>query len=430
MKKFFILIVTVFFTSAMCFAQGKVVEKSGKQPKWVNGIEKDYLIVVASGGDIQTAQQNALTMVKEQIVLSVAENVKSTTELKREESSYNNNISNFLETFASTTTSQSGKVPFLQGISISKVEEYYWEKIRRDDKSIYYSYHLKYPFPNIELHKLVSEYKKRDNELTSQLEDLLAQVDKVESVEEIEKNIAELKTLQDYFMDGRVDQCKLGITRYQELLKSIELVELAGDLGELRYYLRLGDKKISTAKKPQTKSECARVMSTINEKDAVKIKYNYENCYEDPENNILVKYRIAGKEISKNFYFDVAQNKASIFVSDPFHFKVNQSSGESVSSCTVDITLISKYEGPFTVDKVVLEWSGEAPVIIEGIGQSYKGKGNHSLKLNISQPIKIQATSSLGKKVSLMSGYIYYKSDATGEVKTYRIYNHAYTTDW
>lgn len=429
MRRLAILLVTFFLATASCFAQ-KVVEKSGKQPKWVNGLEKNYIIVVASGDDIQTAQQNALTMVKEQIVLSVAENVKSTTELKREESSYNNSINNFLETFASTTTSQSGKVPFLQGISISKVEEFYWEKVKRADKLFYYSYHLKYPFPNIELQKLVSEFKQRDREFTSQLEDLLSQVDKVSSVEDIEKNIAEIKTLQDYFMDARQDQCKLGITRYQELLKAIELVEQESNLGELRYYLRLGERVITTTKKPQTKSECARIMSTINGKDGVTVRYNYENCYEDPENNILVKYRIAGKEISKNFYFDVAENKASIFMSDPLRFVSAQKESDVINGCTVDLSLVSKYDSPFTVEKVVLEWAGEAPITIEGIGQSFKGRGNHALKLDISQPINISSTSTLGKRIALMSGYVYFKSDVTGEVKTYRIYNHSYTTNW
>lgn len=411
-------------------AQDKVLEKSGKQPKWVNGLVKDYIIVVASGDDIQTAQQNALTMVKEQIVLSVAENVKSTTELKRSEVSYNDKVNNFLETFASTTTSQSGKVPFLQGISLSKVEEFYWEKLRRADKSVYFTYHLKYPFPNIELHKLVSEFKQRDRELTKQLEDMLAQVETVTSIEDIEKNIGELKILQDYFMDGRVDQCKLGINTYLELLKSVELVELESNLGELKYYLRIGERTITTSKKPQTKSECARVLSTINGKEGVTVKYNYENCYEDPENNIQVKYRIAGKEISKNFYFDVASNKASIFVTDPIHFVATKTDGDAVGAFDMDITLKSKYDSPFTVQKIVIELEGQAPILIEGLSSGFKGKGNHTLKLNVEQLLSVENTSSKGKKISLLSGYIHFKSDATGEVRSYRIYNHSYTTSW
>lgn len=430
MKKFLLLFVAVACLVGQSLSQDKVLDKSSKKPKWINGIEKDYIIVSGSGPDEQTAQQSALTMIKERIVSSVAENVKSTSEIKKEEANYNNNVNIFLEKFASSTTTQSGKVPFLQGISLSKVEAFYWEKLQRKDKSVYVNYHLKYPFPDFELKKLVSDFKMRDNELTRQMEDLLAQVETVESVEQIEKNIAELKSLTEYFMDGRVDQCNLGITRYRSLLKSIELVELESNLGELKYYLRLGNRAISTVKKPTTKSECARITSTVNNKDNVVIKYDYDNCYEDPENNILVRYRFGNEDVQKPFYFDIAVNKASIFVSDPFHFTTTSKDEENVNGAVLDLTVRSKYDAAFTIEKVVIEWKGLTPVIIDGIGQSFQGKGNHNLKLNINQAVKIKETSSTGKTLSLLSGYIHYRSNVTGELKTFRIYNHSYTTDW
>lgn len=249
MKKYILLVVAIIASAGISLSQDKIVEKSGKQPKWVNDLERDFIIAVGSGATSNDAQQNAITMVKERIVSSVAENVKSKSELKREDANYNNNISVFLEKFASQTTTESGKVPFLQGISLSKVSEFYWEKLQRKDKSVYFNYHIKYPFSESEMEKLVTEYKTRDLELTKQLEDLVAQAETVESVEQIEKNIGELKVLIDYFMDGRKNQAELGITRYRSLLSSIELVEVESNLGELKYSLRLGTRTISTVKK-------------------------------------------------------------------------------------------------------------------------------------------------------------------------------------
>ncbi len=430
MKRYLLLALTVIGVIGITPAQDKLLEKSGKQPKWVNGLEKDYIIVVGTGPTAQDAQQNALSNVKAQIVSSVAENVKASSEVRKEEASYNNNVNLFLEKFATTTTTQSGKVPFLQGISLAKVTDFYWEKRQRTDKSVYYMYHIKYPFPESELKMLVLDYKMRDRELTRQMEELLEQVDKVESVEQIEKNIAELGNLKDYFMDGRVDQCNLGITRYKSLLSSIELVEMESDLGELKYYLRLNGKAISTAKKPTTKSECARITSVVNNPDNVVVKYNYENCYEDPENNILVKYMFGGVTVQKSFYFDVAANKASIFLSDPIHLTAISKDESMVNGILADLTIRSKYEAPFVVEKVVLEWKGLPPVVIDNIGQSFQGKGNHTLKVNSDQSLKLAETSSAGKTLSLLSGYIHYRNSATGELKTYRIYNHSYTTDW
>lgn len=429
MKKYLLLVFALIASTGLSLSQDKVLEKSGKQPKWVNGLMKDYIITVGSGATNQEAQQNALTMVKERIVSSVAENVKSKSELTKQETT-NNNVSAFLEKFASQTTTESGKVPFLQGISLSKVEEFYWEKLQRKDKSIYFYYHIKYPFSDFELQKLVSDFKMRDAELTKQLEDLLAQTETVESVEQIEKNISELKVLTDYFMDGRKDQANLGITRYLSMLSSIELVEVESNLGELKYALRLGTRTISTVKKPITKSECARITSTVNNQDSWLVKYDYANCYEDPENNILVKYRFGNSDVQKKFYFDISANKASIFVNEPFHFTTTTKGDGTIDASVLDITVVSKYDAPFTIDKIIIEFKGLTPVTIDGINQSFSGKGNHNFKLNINQPIKIDGTSATGKSLAFLSGYIHYKSNVTGEVKTYRIYNHSYTTDW
>lgn len=425
-----LLFVFFLFPLMACVAQVKVVEKSGKQPGWVNGLEKDYIIVVGSAANIQDAQQNALNMVKERIVSSVAENVQTTSEMKVEENTFNN-ISSYLEKFATTTSTTSGPVPFLQGISLSKVEEFYWEKVEnKADRSVRFNYHLKYPFPSTELWNLVHEFKKRDNEMTQQLDELLDGVDNVTSVEDIDKSIGDLRVLADYFMDGRKDKANLGITRYRNLYNSIELVEMESGLGELKFALRLGDKYVETARKPIVKSECARITSTINNQDHVIIKYDYFNCYEDPENHILVSYRFGNNNLQKKFYFDITADKAAIFINEPIRFSSVNISDGSVENSTIAITLVAKYEAPFTISKVELELPGEAPIVIDNLSESYSGKGNHSLNLIIDQPLSVEKTSTSGKRITMLSGYIHFKSDKTGEVKTYRIYNHTYTTNW
>lgn len=422
------LLLPIFFT---CVAQPKVVEKSSrKQPGWVNGLEKDYIITVGSGSTVQEAQQNALNMVKEQIVSAVAENVQTTSEMRIEENTVNK-VSTYLENFATTTTTTSGPVPFLQGISLSKVDEFYWEKLQdKKARTVQFVYHLKYPFPKIEVWKLVEEFKKRDKEMTRQLDELIAAADNVENIDDIHKNIGELKILADYFMDGRRNTANLGITRYRGLYNSLELVEIESGLGELKYALRLGDRYVHTSRKPNTSSDCARITSTVNNKDHTIIKYDYYNCYDDPENHILVTYRFGNNNIQKKFFFDITADKASIFVNEPIRLSALNKEDDVVSNSTMDITLVSKYNAPFTISKVEVEIQGQAPIVIQNIEQRFSGKGNHSLKLNVDKELKADETSTSGKRISMLSGYIHFTSDKTGEKKTYRIYNHTYTTDW
>lgn len=426
-----ILLIPFLFVFSIGFAQVKVVERSSKKvPKWLNGLEKDYIIVVGSSANIQDAQQNALNLVKEQIVSSVAENVKTSSEMRMEESTINN-ISTYLENFATTTTTTSGPVPFLQGISLSKVEEYYWEKLEnRSDRSVTYNYHIKYPFPYIELWKLVDEFKKRDREMTEQLDALLDAVDRVASTEEIDRSLDELKVLSDYFMDARKDKVTMAMTQYRALYNMIELVELTGELGALKYVLRIGDRTLTSTKRPQVKSECARILGSKTENGYMVVNYDYENCYDDPENHILISYRFGNNTIRKPFYFDITGDKASISVNEPFHFKALSSNHQTVEQSVIDMVLVSKYDSPFAVDKVVIELPSQSPMVIENIGQTFQGRGNHSLKLTHSGSIDKSKTSSQNKRVSMLSGVIHYRSTKTNEVKTYRISNHTYTTDW
>lgn len=426
-----LLLLPLFALTVACVAQTRVVETSSRrQPGWVNGLEKDYIITVGSGATVQEAQQNALNMVKEQIVSAVAENVQTTSEMKVQETTVNN-ISSYLENFATTTTTTSGPVPFLQGISLSRAEEFYWEKLEdRGTRAVRFNYHLKYPFPRTEIWKLVEEFKKRDQEMTRQLDELVTAADNITNLDDIEKNIGELRILADYFMDGRKDKANLGITRYTNLYRSIELVELESGLGELKYALRLGDKFVNTARRPTVRSECARITSTVNNKDHTLIKYDYFNCYEDPENNILVSYRFGNNNVQKNFYFDITADKAAIFVNEPIRLTATSTDDGNISSSQISITVVAKYDAPFTINKVELELSGQPPITIDNVGQKFSGKGNHSLTLNVNQPLEAEATSTSGKRISMLSGYIHFTSDKTGERKTYRVYNHTYTTSW
>jgi len=430
MKKYFLLLFAALFISGNCFSQDKVIDRSGKKPKWVNGLEKDYIITVGSDITIQNAQKKALSMVKESIVSSVAENVKSVSKLKSQETNINNRIFNFLQRFTTQTTTESTKVPFLQGISLSLVNDFYWEKMRRKDKSTYFNYYIKYPFSSSKLLKLVQEFKQRDKEFTGHLQNLISQSDSVKSIEQIEKNINELKILQGYFIDNRKEMAELGISNYLSLLGSVELVELDNEPGLLKYALKLGTKIISTIKKPMIKSACARITSFTNHTNYFLVKYDFGNCYEDPENNLTIKYRFGNTVIQKKFYFDISANKTSIFVTDTFHF-LSVSKGENkVNASVLDLIVISKYDSPFTIEKVVINFKGLTPVIINEINQSFSGKGVHNLKLKINQPINIDESSSSRKTLSMLSGYIYYKSNISGEIKSYRIYNQSYTTDW
>jgi hypothetical protein len=419
MKKLTVVFLLTLF-GIVAYTQPKVLEKSGRKPAWINGIVKDFIIVSGSGATINEAQNSALMIIKERIVSSVADNVKATSTMQTTETNTNKSVHSFFESYSSQVTSQSGKVPYLQGISLSNANEYYWEKLL-DKKSgkTSYEYHIKYPFPEFELKKLVSDFRFHDKELTDNLNRIEEEVETVSSIEQIDSNLDELKALQNAFIDARLDKVNTITARYRALYKSVELTEVENSLGLLKFTLRLNDRIISTVKKPTVNSECARIKGTKNNVTDWEINYDYENCYEDPENNIAVSFRFGNTTVSKKFYFNVAIQFVKV-TDDP----------DNILSSNCIITIVSKYDSPVIVQKVTLEIKGIAPIIIEDINQSFSGKGNHPVKLIINDILAKQITTSAGKSNPVLSGAIQFKNQSTGENLTYKIYNQKYSTSW
>ncbi|MFW5725532.1 MAG: hypothetical protein ACOCX0_03720 [Bacteroidota bacterium] len=270
-----LLIILFLLPAVACMSQSRVVDKSGRKPDWVNGLERDFIIVAGTGATIQQAQESALNQVRESIVNAVAQNVRATSEMSTMEVNYNSTVSEFLEKFTATVTSSSGPVSYLQGVTLAKVEEFYWEKLQdRGSPMVVFNYHVKYPFPNIELQKLVMDFNIKDRQLTEELEDLLAGVEQVEQIEEIETSIRELGILADYFVDARRDKARLGITQYRNLYNMIELIEVESEPGRLKYAIRFKDRLVRASQRPQITSDCARVKGVDPAGDYMVVTYD------------------------------------------------------------------------------------------------------------------------------------------------------------
>ena len=432
MKKTFLLALTFLTVVASynpTFAQKKrkVLKKSEKHaPKWVNGLEEDFIIIVGSGSNIEQAQQNALKKVKERIVTSVAENIKTSSEYQKKELTANN-VSNFFENYETNTKTQSADLAFIKGISLSKASAFYWEEVRESDGSVRAYYHIKYPFSKFRLKKLILEFEKADKKLTEQLTAITDNVDNINSIEEIINNIKELESLKESFIDQRKKTAELGIIQLKSKLKSIAIVPIDNTLGEIVYSLKIGDKVVTTARKPRVTSRCAKIISTINNQETWTVTYDYSNCYEDPDNCIKVEYNFSGVKVKNQFNFNINANKIDVYIHDDINFSALEQDDSTILRTKCNMTLISKYDSPFIIEKVILKWKGQSPVIINDINMEFQGKGNHDLELYIEQALDKENYSA--KKHSLISGSIHYASPS-GEKRTYKLYNQEITTDW
>lgn len=430
---FLLLAISFFGVNQEVKAQKtKVVDASSKKkPKWVNGLEKGFIIVTASSKTLDDAQQKALDKVKERIVSSVAENIQTSSEYFRSEHMKNNN-SDFSESLETATKTQAANIPFIKGISLSKVEEFYWEKIELDKKSKKYKYyyHIKYPFSRTQLLSLIREFEKADKALTTQLNSLLNKIDNLTSVEEMSQTIKELQALSKSFIevDPRKNQAFVGISKLKSYLKNISIETINNTLGEIRVTLKLGEKTITTSRKPKVKSNCARVLDIKNKKPEWIIKYSYDECYDDPDNVISVEFRNAYGKAKNEYSFNINADKIDIFVNNDINLSGGTISDSTVTGATCHISITSKYESAFIIKKVILNFGKESPIIVDNINKTYQGKGKHDIDFIIDKKLSKNIYST--KKYTTIKGTIEYVSVKTNEKSIYKMYNQKITTSW
>lgn len=429
-KNISILLLIALFLPISIQAQYKVLEKSKrKKPDWVNATVEDYIIVTGRGKTIDEAKKQVLPLVREEIMNSVAIYVKSKSEVTVENEN-KNNVINTIERFKNTSTLETADIPSLKGLSLNKVSDFYWEKLKdKESKEITVAYHVMYPFSKAELQKLLNEFNKKEKEMTDKLNSIIDNIDKIQSLEEISTKIKQLQTLEDYFIDNRKEKTQLGITQLKDMLKSVEIVPIENNLGTLKYGMKIGDKFYKTSQKPKYKnSECVSITSKTNNKHVQIIKYGYEDCMEDEKNSITVKYRYGNNKPTKTFYFDVNANTVKIFLRGDINIKANEKDENNVNNYDCDFTVVSKYDAPFTITKIILNWSNIPPITIDNINKDFEGKGVHSFLLNVNKAIDLKKSSS--KNIRDIDGTIFFKIKATGEIKRYKFYTQSISTDW
>jgi len=431
-KKHNIILIFLFFVLVFnTTAQEKVIDKSQKKrPDWVNATISNYIIVTGRGKTIDEAKGKVVDLIRKEIMNSVAVYVSSSSEMTTENIN-KNNIINTIEKFKNTSTLQTGDIPSLKGISINKVSSFYWEKIMdKKTKKVTTAYHVMYPFSKIELNKLISEFNKRDQEMTDRLNGIINNIDKIQSIDEIYMKTKELQQLLGYFVDKqRTEKTNMGIVRLKEMLNSVEITPLKNSPGLLKYAFKIGDKFYSSSKKPSYKnSECVNIISKISEGYEQIIKYNYEDCLEDEKNFISIRYKFGNSKVEKKFYFNISQNIVDVFLKGDILLSKTEESNDTIKSFKCDITLSSKYDTPFTVEKIVLKWKNVSPVTISNINSDFEGKGTHSLIIKTNSELLKDKTSSAN--VSFVDGTIFIRSKVTNELKRTPFFNQNIETDW
>ena len=285
----------------------KVIQSSAKhQPRWIGGMEEGYFIVSAEAASLDAAQEKAITRVREQIISAVATRVHSATSITMHEITTNGSINSHKE-MKSQLSVEAADIPYLANVSPSHAEDFYWAKIRRDDKSTYYYYHIKYPFSNSKLRMLVDDYEKQQKLINDTLQ-AFASVNFAD-YDDLDQMLLRHTMLKQFAATLRENDSRQEIIRairntYEQMLaRNLHVETLSSDRQSTRTALLYGTQQLNCSALPKVKSNCLTAIELRNAANAAIINYDFQTgCYEDEQNWLEVVYTVLGKKYSTRCY--------------------------------------------------------------------------------------------------------------------------------
>lgn len=285
----------------------KVVQSSSKRmPGWIGGMEEGYFIVSAQAETLEDAQEKAMTEIREQIVSAVATRVHSATSITMHQIDNNGDI-DLRSEMKKELSVEAADIPYLSNISPSHAEDYYWAQIRRNDKSTYYHYHIKYPFSKGKLTMLANEYDKKQKQINDSLQ-AFASVNFAD-MEDLDQMLLRHTQLKQFASTLRADDSRQDIIKavrnsYEQMLaRNLHVEILSSHRDMTRAALYYGSQQLNCSALPKVKSNCLTAIELKNATDATVISYDFESgCYEDEQNWLDITYNVLGKKYSTRAY--------------------------------------------------------------------------------------------------------------------------------
>jgi hypothetical protein len=422
-----------FFGFAISFdaiSQEKAVERSGKTPKWINSTQKDFIIESGKGASIDEAKDRALINVKESIVKSVAEKITSSSEEKTQQVRQDNSYK-ISGNFQTVINSRTADLPFIKGISLNKVSDFYWEKLKdKKTGAIIYSYYLKYPFTDFELQSIILDYEMSQKRIEDELNEAIDGINEITTVEQILEKIQNLRGIVPQLDENEKRIASMNIVKLEGILKSISLEDIVNQKGTLKYFLVNGDRHFKTNLKPKVNSNCASNFRTSLVGDTVILRYDSPDCFEAVSNYISAEYFVGSYSIKNSFPLILSQNKAELLISGTLQLRSDEKDTLEVANYEVLIPIQSKFGDEIIIKSVSIKLAGHPDIIFKNLSNIILNNGMNEVSLKGQTSLK--RSSYIFSDVSnlLVSGVVSYLLPKTGETSQFRFFNEHILFNW
>ena len=408
---------------SMVAAQEKVIEKSGKKPNWVNGIENGYLIESGKGSTLEEAKNQAFIRIKDNIVNSVAVKVSSQTETYTQENRVNDKYS-VTGSYVEQIKTKTANLPAIKGISENKVSDFYWEKIKNKKTGIIVCYYfLKYPFSQAELDQIIFEYKEAQRRIREQLEEAIAGIDELTNIEVIIERLNILRNMSKQLEDENKAIAAANIGKLEDLLKSIYIQQSVSNQGVLKYFLVYGNRRLTTSQNPKIKSNCASNFRQQSVSDTMFIRYENKDCRSMVTNTISVDYRFDSKPVKAEFQLPSSFSESKIQFSPGTQFIIVNADSSKINAYKFVIPIMMQTNEPIELKTISITFSKRPMLIFNNLNGQTLSMGLNTIELTGEFPLKKKDYTFDSFETVLMSGSITYTNLKTNATSSYKFYN-------
>lgn len=426
MKRLTIVIVSVLVAMVVA-AQSKIVDKSAKNaPEWVNSAVDGYLVVTVEAKTLADAQQKSMQEITNRIIMSVATSVSVSQSSEMSSVSTESALAE-KEAFSHISRMKSANLPFLKGISPTKIEDIYW--VKEQDKATKverYLYSVKYPYSKAEQLQLVSEFEKLDASKTAELDALKKKLGSIASVEDIKSGILQLNTLKEYFFDDvRLSQVDGLIEQYKALYSALAISGTLVAEGKYECQMLLNGSPVRVATLPKVTSNCASKVNVTQSGDKFLIAYDAVDCLPEEENFIDVQFRINGKRIENKFYINSVGAGDDNFLVVPegkvvLSAETLSADDNKLRNIGISMTLNNRGGQPFVLKSIELQVPElTTPLVIDELEDEFASKGIVQINLLAEGEFALAGKSS--SAISFVQGAMTVVNKQTQEVKRIRL---------
>lgn len=426
--------VCLVLLAAGATAQTKVVDKSAKKmPAWANTAVPDYLIVSVTAPTLAEAQKKSVQEITERIIQSVATSVSvSQTDVMSEVTTDGGVEST--DAYKRVSKMKSANLPFLKGISPTKIEEIYWQKVQdKSTKKEHYEYWVKYPYSAVEQRRLQKEFEQLDKEKTEEYEALRDKIGNLESVEEIKSSINRLASLKEFFFDDvRVSQVDGLIEQYKQLYSTMAIHGTPAGKGKYECQMMLNGRPVKVGVVPKVTSNCAFQIVVRQSDGKFIITYDDTDCLPEEENYLDVLFRIDGKRVESKFSINTNSTDGKFLVVPEgtvvLAAKSVSAADRKIKDISIRLTLNNRGGQPFGLKSLELQVPElSVPIVFDDINSVYTTKG--VIQVNVVAEGEFTARQKKSSALSFVQGAVMIVNPQTQAVERVRL-SLPYVTNW